>query len=727
MPRGRKKKREITINSNETRIVIGLIIMVLGLATAISPFLSATFLEYVRQFFGYASIPWGITIFFLSLKLIWKSDFTSSNKTLLALVFLSISTTIFISFWISDTYIYSPDDIAGGKIGAFAHFKLAEILSKPIEFLVLIILFAISFSLFTGIKLEQITEFVSGVFGNLSFKSKDSQKIKIEGDDEIEEDDDIEGSEDIKIHMNTSLDDEELEKSPQPTYINTPVSMTAEAPVEDFSGHREPKFINWTFPPISLLQNPQKTKQDRRIHERNAAIIEKTLESFEVHSKVTNISIGPTVVQYALSITIGTKVAKVKNLTNDLALALATSSNTIRIEAPIPGTSFIGIEIPNPTPNFVYEKEMMSEILNSGKKYELPLILGKNVAGKTEIRDLAELPHLLVAGATGTGKSVGINSIIMGLLMTKSPDELKLILVDPKTVEMAPYNDIPHLYTPVISDMELVGNALQWAVQEMTRRYRILKMAKVRKITEYHQKEGASSMPYIVIIIDEMADLMLTVGVNVESKIVKLAQMSRAVGIHLILATQRPTVNIITGLIKANIPGRIAFNVTTAIDSRVILDQMGAETLIGKGDMLFKSPSSPKALRIQGAWTDMKDIENVIDFIKQQTSDVDYLDDITKPAEAAGEQSSGGKGSNSLSRDSMFNDALEVVINAQKGSASLLQRKLKIGYNRAASLIDDLEAAGVIGPQEGSAPRKVLLTSPEQLMGPSHEVEEEID
>ncbi len=710
--RGRKKKKkEINIKSNETKIFFGLVLLLIGLATLLSPFLNATLLEYILQFFGYASILWGLSISYLAIILIWGLDFKNAKSILAGLIVLSIASTIFLSFWIPSDYTYSLDHIAGGIIGAQVHFTLLETLSRPIEFVLLIILYAVGISLFTGIELEKITGLFTRYFEDVD-----------EEDDEFKQD---EREEEITFNGDSEIESQEEETEEKEKYIETQTEEKAkeEDKEEKKEKQLQPQFTNWKFPPLSLLKTPVKHKQDTKVHERNASIIEKTLESFNVSSRVTNISIGPTVVQYALSITVGTKVAKVKTLTNDLALALAAPASSVRVEAPIPGTSLIGIEIPNPTPNFVYVKEMVNELINSERSYELPLLLGKNVAGKTEIRDLVDLPHLLVAGATGTGKSVGINSIILGLLMTKSPDELKFILVDPKMVEMSFYNEIPHLYTPVVVDMELLNNALQWTVQEMNRRYRILKQAKLKKITEYHAKEGAENMPYIVIVIDEMADLMLTTGIDVESKIVRLAQMSRAVGIHLILTTQRPSVNVITGLIKANVPGRMAFSVTTSIDSRVVIDQMGAETLIGKGDMLFKSPTSPRPMRIQGAFTDTPDIENVINFVKDQAGEeVEFLEDITKPKET--DQGGSESGAKSHSKDQLFKDAVNVVVNAQKGSASLLQRKLRIGYNRAASLIDDLEEANVLGPQEGSSPRKVLITSPDEFFD-SEEVEDE--
>ncbi len=375
----------------------------------------------------------------------------------------------------------------------------------------------------------------------------------------------------------------------------------------------------------------------------------------------------------------------------------------------------MGIEIQNTPPHYVYAREMIKRLRKEKDKYELPLILGKDITAKTQIKDLAKIPHLLVAGATGTGKSVAINSLLTGLLMTKSPDEVKFILVDPKMgVEMAIYNGIPHLLNPVITDSEAVINALQWTIDEMMRRYRQLKQLRVKKLTEYNKKVGYLAMPYIIVVIDEMADLMLTSGVEVETKIQRLAQMGRAVGIHLILATQKPTVNVITGLIKSNIPGRMAFAVSTNMDSRVILDESGAETLLGNGDMLYKDQTTPKALRIQGTNTTTEDSEAVIASIKEQLAEEEpsYSNDLTEAIEKGPRDDIGG---GSKERDPEFEKALAIVISTQKASASFLQRKMRIGYNKAARIIDQLQQAGAIGPQDGSKPRKVLITSPDQI------------
>jgi S-DNA-T family DNA segregation ATPase FtsK/SpoIIIE len=415
------------------------------------------------------------------------------------------------------------------------------------------------------------------------------------------------------------------------------------------------------------------------------------------------------------------KVSRIKNLSNDLALALASQTSSVRIEAPIPGTSYVGVEIPNPTPNFVYTKDMITRLRREKDKFELPLILGKDITAKTCIRDLGKIPHLLVAGATGTGKSVAINSLLTGILMTKSPDEVKFIMIDPKMgVEMAIYNGIPHLLNPVITDPESVINALQWSIEEMMRRYRQLKQVRAKKLVEYNKKLGYMAMPYIVIVIDEMADLILTSGIDVETKIQRIAQMGRAVGIHLILATQKPTVNVITGLIKSNIPGRMAFAVATSMDSRVILDESGAETLLGNGDMLYKDQTTPKSLRIQGTYTSTEDSESIIRAIKEQVreEDIEYSEELSEAIEkGVTEESPNGE----TERDPDFEKALAVVIATQKASSSYLQRKMRIGYNKAARLIDELYAAGAVGPQDGSKPRKVLVTSPDQISNPQED------
>lgn len=364
---------------------------------------------------------------------------------------------------------------------------------------------------------------------------------------------------------------------------------------------------------------------------------------------------------------------------------------------------------------------MAKKLLSNADKYELPLILGRDIAGKPEIRDLVNMPHLLVAGMTRSGKSIGINSILGGLLLTKTPDELRLILVDPKMVEMEAYNGIPHLLTPVINDMELVVNALQWAITEMMKRYRMLKQVLAKNIVQYNQKMGYPAMPYLIVVIDEMADLMLVAGPEVETKVQRIAQMGRAVGIHLVLATQKPVVTVITGLIKSNISGRIAYAVPSAMDSRVILDQTGAENLLGNGDMLYKDQSMAKPIRIQGCFISTEDTMDIIDQIKSQAVEEEGGLDITEPVSITN-----GSFGVSDERDPEFPQALQVVIGEKKASASLLQRRLSIGYNKAARLMEQLEKAGAIGKQDGVKPREVLVSSPSEILGkPSDDISED--
>lgn len=726
---GRKKKlkksKELNINSDETKVFFGILLSIVGIALVVAPFFDSNLLRKIVEIFGYSSVTFGIATLYLAMRFFSSRPVFKSWKLQIGLFLFSAAFATFLTFWVPNDQLHNSltYDLPAGSLGYNLHFFLLTYLGKFLEFIVLIVSFVVAISLITSIKLTQLRDYVERAFENeegLEFKGALEQDAR---PDDLENEKDENESKQGNFFENLLGKKEEIvfkndepvegEVTPSPVQVNIPTASNTDSLELETDA---PKYANWKFPPIDLLQDPVIQPQNKEVFKKNALIIEQTLRSFGVLAKVAEISVGPTVVQYALSISVGIKVSKVRNLTNDIALALAAPAASVRIEAPIPGTSLIGIEAPNPTPNYVYSKELAKQLTADKDKYHLPLILGKDVAGKLIIRDLADLPHILVAGATGTGKSVGINSILLGLLLTKSPDELRFLLVDPKMVEMAPYNGIPHLLTPVITDMELVVNALQWAIEEMLKRYRILKQVGVKKITEYNQRMGFSAMPYIVIVIDEMADLMLSTGVDVETKIVRLAQMARAVGIHLILATQRPSVNVITGLIKANMPGRLAFNVATAIDSRVVIDQIGAETLLGNGDMLFKSPSHPRPLRIQGSFTDNRDLENVINFIKDQTDLVEYSDEVTK--EKVVEKTV--ESTNSFD-DPVFRQALDVIISAQKASASLLQRKLRIGYNRAARLMDELEESGAISKPDGSNPRKVLISSAQQILGQSQE------
>ena len=465
------------------------------------------------------------------------------------------------------------------------------------------------------------------------------------------------------------------------------------------SASKTENFI-WTPPPLDLLSNEKSAKADRGDINANAAIIEKTLDSFGIAAKVVEVNQGPAVTQYAIEIALGTKLSKITARQSDLALALAAPQGHIRIEAPIPGRSLVGVEIPNKSLEFVSIREMLSSDQMQGKPSRTLVSLGLDVAGNPIAVDISKMPHTLIAGATGSGKSVCINSFIA------SPDEVKFIMVDPKRVELTGYNGIPHLLTPVIVDPEKVVNALGWATTEMEKRYKLFQEVGVRNITAYNELSGFQAMPYIVIIIDELADIMLIAPNEVEEKITRIAQMARAVGLHLVLATQRPSVNVITGLIKANIPCRIAFQVTSMIDSRVIIDSPGAEKLLGQGDMLYVPPDQARPKRIQGTFISDKEIKNLINHLKSINVTPEYEDSIVKKISTP--IAVGVDGQDIGDVDDLFKEAVGVCLNNNKASASLLQRRLSIGYARAARIIDQLEKSGLVSAPEGNKPREIL-------------------
>ncbi|QHO63270.1 DNA translocase FtsK [Candidatus Chazhemtobacterium aquaticus] len=469
----------------------------------------------------------------------------------------------------------------------------------------------------------------------------------------------------------------------------------------------------WEAPPVSLLQDAKVGKADRGDVRANARIIEDTLEAFGITAKTVEINAGPAVTQYAIEVAIGTKLSKIVALQNDLALALSAPQGQIRIEAPIPGRNLVGIEVPNHSLEFVNLKQMLVSDVMKTSKSKLTVALGLNVAGEPTVADITKMPHVLIAGATGSGKSVAINAFIASILFRASPAEVKFILVDPKRVELTGYDGIPHLLTPVITDPEKVVSALKWSLQEMERRYKLFAEVKVRNIAAYNELSGFQAMPYIVIVIDELADIMLFAPSEVEDSITRIAQMARAVGIHLVLATQRPSTDVITGLIKANIPCRIAFNVASMIDSRVILDSPGAEKLLGRGDMLYIPPDQAKPRRIQGTFVDDKEIASLIEYLKQQGLKPEYSQEVIETKTVSGATAPNGATIDDV--DDLFEDAVRVCVNYDKASASLLQRRLSIGYARAARILDQLQKAGVVSAPDGSKPRDVLIKSADEF------------
>jgi S-DNA-T family DNA segregation ATPase FtsK/SpoIIIE len=469
----------------------------------------------------------------------------------------------------------------------------------------------------------------------------------------------------------------------------------------------------WRYPNLDLLSEIESGKADRGDIKGNADIIEKTLESFGITARVVEVNLGPAVTQYALEVALGTKLSKITALERDLALALSAPTGTIRIEAPIPGRNLVGIELPNKAPEFVTLRKMLESEEMRTQKSKLAVSLGLDVSGKPIMADIAKMPHVLIAGQTGSGKSVCINAFLGSLLFRAAPTEVKLILVDPKRVELTHYNGIPHLLSPVIVEPEKVISALRWILSEMDRRYKLFSQAGARNIDSYNEMSGFQALPYIVLIIDELADIILFSPVEVEDAITRIAQMSRATGIHMILSTQRPSVDVITGLIKANIPCRIAFAVASQVDSRVILDAQGAEKLLGRGDMLYLPPEQAKPIRIQGAFVNDREVNALVSFLKNQGVTPQYTEEVTTMSKAGVVSVPGIEGN----IDELFKEAVRVVCQYDRASASLLQRRLSIGYARAARIIDQLEAAGVVSPSDGSSKaREVLVQNADEFL-----------
>ena len=472
---------------------------------------------------------------------------------------------------------------------------------------------------------------------------------------------------------------------------------------------------NYEYPPIELLGKPAKKalKGGAKALTDTATKLQKTLYSFGVSAKVENVSVGPAITRYELKPAEGVRVSKIANLADDIALNLA--AETIRIEAPIPGKQAVGIEVPNKEKEAVHLREVLESEEFQNNKSKLTVALGKDVAGNIQLADIAKMPHVLIAGSTGSGKSVCINTIISSIIYNAKPSEVKLVMVDPKVVELSVYNGIPHLLIPVVTDPKKAAGALAWAVQEMDDRYNKFAQKGVRDLKGYNKaiekEEGVGKLPQIVIIVDELADLMMVAAKDVEEAICRLAQKARAAGMHLVIATQRPSVDVITGLIKANIPSRIAFAVSSQIDSRTILDQVGAEKLLGKGDMLFFPTGAPKPVRVQGAFVSDKEVEKIVDFLKSN-GETTYRDDITEYIEKTNctdkEIDEGIMDDDET--DPLLNEAIQTVIETGQASTSFIQRRFKVGYARAGRIIDQMEERGIISGYQGSKPREVLMT-----------------
>ena len=538
--------------------------------------------------------------------------------------------------------------------------------------------------------------------------AEEEEEDDYDEEDEYEDDEDEEDEEDERFTA-TDMDVDDEEEDYDEDYVDDEEEETVSSASTAKPKAHIPVDSIWSKPPrikplpkLRLLTS-KKGKPTSGDIKQSQKIIKDTFKEFRIEVAMHDVQVGPTVTQYSLKPAKGVKISRITSLTNDLALALA--AHPIRIEAPIPGKSLVGIEVPNEKTAMVTMRELLENKAYLGRDHDMMIALGKDVAGKVWFADLPRMPHLLIAGATGSGKTVCMHTIITSLLFQNTAETLRMIMVDPKRVELTLYNGIPHLLAPVITNTKKTINALNWTISEMDRRFEVLQHASCRDIASYNKKYPNNKLPYIIFCIDELADLMATAANEVEAGIIRLAQLARAVGIHLIVATQRPSVDVITGLMKANIPGRISFSVASLTDSRTILDSGGAEKLLGRGDMLHLTAALSKPVRIQGAFLSDEEVRSVVAYLKEGGGE-DAPSIITEPgAGGAGNMFGGGDDT-----DEKFGDAKQAVVEAGKASASFLQRKLKIGYARAARILDELEAAGIIGPSNGSKPREILIT-----------------
>jgi len=617
-------------------------------------------------------------------------------------------------------HIFFPEDVAykvakAGRGGGLVGYKISSLLRETISVWggvpVLILLLVITTIFIFNLSLDQVLTIVSKYFPDLKLdkfkfaKSKDS-----ENNNEFE----MEGS-----LADTQSSKEKEEVFSEPSIEIVPTMSEPQGDVSNKMLDGQPVLASipnplgmdrvWQPPPLDLLMDPSNEEVDSGDIKARAKIIKEKLRSFGIIVDVVDIQKGPSVTQYALKAGSDVRIAKIASLQTDLALALASPNGTVRIEAPIPGKSLVGIEVPNNKRAIVSIKPLLNSSVMKEMKSKLAIILGKDVGGRVVAYDISKMPHILVAGATGSGKSVFLHNILFSILFRASPQEVKFILIDPKRVELTYYQDIPHLLTPVVTDMDKARSVFKWAVSEMERRYKLFEQAKAMNIYDYNEKSGFQSLSNIIIMVDEFAEIMVQDPTGMEKSVVRLAQLARATGIHLVLALQRPTTDVITGLIKANIPTRVAFNVASNMDSRVIIDQPGAEKLLSKGDMLFVPPDRPKPQRLQGAFVSPTEIKNLVDYLKNSGISPEYRKEVLSMGEDTSRGFGSGVGANNT--DQLFDKAADLVISAGRGSASLIQTRLSVGYARAARILSQLEARGIVGPPEGSKPRKVLVSS----------------
>ncbi len=684
------------------------------------------FLNWVRDFsmrmIGYATYVLPIVSMYVAVQVFRVEN----NKLPSVMKFAALLVII----WFSGLFgLFRQDHAAstGGVVGDSLNSVMTGLVNMPVGVFIYVLLIVITGLFVLRMSFGDLGNMVKRMFGR-GEKEEDEANVKVmrkAAEDDAKHSGKIADFE-VKAGV-PMLTAEERKKAGLSTLRN---SITQDKEAEEKAAMLAVTDPNWKFPSIDLLEKKQ-SPADPGDLQQNAHIIQDTLHEFSIDVEMEGANVGPKVTQYTMKPPAGIKLSRITALETNIALNLAASS--LRMEAPIPGQKAVGIEVPNKKAADVRIRGILDSPEWRKNDEPLSFAIGKDITGTPVVGELNKMPHLMIAGQTGSGKSVMINTLLCSLLYRNAPSDMKLILVDPKQVEMAPYQDIPHLLTPVIVEPEKTISALKWAVNEMERRYSLLAEEKVRDIKSYNDKVKSKTvgvedeqgniqqvdeghMPYVVIVIDEMADLMMVAARDVEALIVRIAQKARAVGIHLVLATQRPSVNVITGLIKANVPARIAFTVASQVDSRTILDQAGAEKLLGQGDMLMQTAAMPKPKRIQGAWVMDQEVLKITDHLRMQSAP-QYNDEIvSQPVHLNGKggvvmdfSSEGG--------DDMFRDAVQVVIQSRKASTSLLQRKLRVGYARAARIIEEMEEQGIIGPADGARPREVLIHSIDELDG----------
>lgn len=663
--------------------------------------------------FGQVRYVFPVILLIIAVLLIKDLEYEYRSTHILGsiLFFLSFNGAVHLFVPVEEMVNVAMQGFGGGLVGLILAWPLGEYIGFWGGIIILIglllvsIIFLLNTSLAELVALNKKIFLAFGWFGRQiiaffsSFKKEEKLEMRIEGDYEP-----VKNQKLTKEEVEEELSDEE---EARPVFEKKQIKEERPPAEKEELSEKEifkPTTLdaNYQWPPIDLLFI-SKTKPTSGDIKSNAEVIKDTLKNFGIEVEMGEIRVGPTVTQYSLKPAKGIKLTRITGLSNDLALALA--AHPIRIEAPIPGKSLVGIEVPNEKVAMVTLRELLESSEFKHRGHSMMIALGKDVAGKVWFADLPKMPHLLIAGTTGSGKTVCINTVILSLLYQNSPETLRFIMVDPKRVELTLYNGIPHLLTPVITDPAKTVSALKWTIQEMERRFDVLAASGCRDIASYNKK-APEKLPQIVFVIDELADLMAMAASEVEAGIIRIAQMARAVGIHLIVATQRPSVEVITGLMKANIPARIAFSVASLIDSRTILDTPGAEKLLGRGDMLYLTADLSRPKRIQGAFVSEEEMKRVVDHIKGDEPPV-YDDSIvSKTATAGGTMNLFGGPSDD--RDPLFEEARAVVIESGKASASLLQRRMKVGYARAARLLDEMEEAGIVGPADGAKPREVF-------------------